>query len=397
VRLLEYQAKARFAQAGIAVPSGRLARTADEAKAVFQEMGKIAIKAQVPVGGRGKAGGVVVVESADQAFAEAQRILALQIKGYQVHSVWCETALAPTHNLYLGLTLDRAKRRMAVIFSAAGGMEIEEVAHSHPERIAKVWPDPALGAQEYELRQMILSGIADSPLQDSKTQLLSPLLQVTKALCKLSTSLDATTCEINPLMVMPDGQLVAADGKIEMDDSARRRHEELATQLLAEAGDDLNTNDPLEIEAGKRGLIYVHLGGDVGVIGNGAGLVMATIDLVKKEGGDPANFLDLGGGAKADVVKKALEMLSADAKVRSVFINIFGGITRCDEVAKGIVSARDELGIALPLVVRMTGTNEKEGREILQAAGITPGVDAVEAARIAVAKARAASSGVSDR
>jgi succinyl-CoA synthetase beta subunit len=388
VKLLEYQAKQQFAAAGIPIPDGRLARTPSEAAAAARELGRIAVKAQVPIGGRGKAGGIAVVDTPDEAEREAARILAMDIRGYPVRSVWCEMALSIGSEFYLGATLDRDRRRMAIIFSAAGGMEIEQVAETAPEKIAKIWPEPFMGPQPFEIRQMVFDALRHAPqLRDSGAKLAAQLVTLTQKLYAVTVSLDAVTCEINPLVLTPDGRFIAADGKLEVDENAHYRHVELADELARDAtGDDGKTGeDPFEVEAARRGLTYVHLVGDIGVIGNGAGLVMNTLDLVKQQGGEPADFLDVGGGASAEKVRNALEMVLLDPKVRGVFINIFGGITRGDEVARGVIAARDELKITKPLVVRMTGTREEEGRALLGEAGITPAVSATEAAQKIVA------------
>jgi succinyl-CoA synthetase beta subunit len=392
MKLLEYQAKERFKAAGIAVPPGRLARTPEEAAAAARELGRIAVKAQVPIGGRGKAGGIAVVDTPEEARREAARILAMDIRGYPVRSVWCETGLEIDAELYLGITLDRDRRRLVIIFSAAGGMEIEQVAVEAPERIAKLWPDPFAGPQPFEIRQLAFAGLAHAPaLRDRTSKLVNGLVAMTSQLYAVATSLDALTCEINPLVLTPDGALVAADGKLEIDENAHYRHADVAEELARdETGDDGRSgDDPFEVEARKRGLTYVHLDGDIGCIGNGAGLTMNTLDLVKQHGGEPADFLDIGGGANAERVRNALEMVLLDPKVRGVFINIFGGITRGDEVARGIIAARDQLHITKPLVVRMTGTMEEEGRRLLQEAGIVPATTATEAAESIVVLTRA--------
>jgi len=391
MKLLEYQAKQRFAAAGIAVPPGRLARTPDEAADAARELGRIAIKAQVPIGGRGKAGGIAVVDTPEEAHREAARILAMDIRGYPVRSVWCETGLSIEAELYLGITLDRDRRRLVIIFSAAGGMEIEQVAVEAPERIAKLWPDPFAGPHPFEIRRLAFAGLAHAPgLGGRAPKLVSALVGLTTRLYGVATSLDALTCEINPLVLTADGNLVAADGKLEIDENADSRHKDVAEELARdETGEDGRSgDDPFEVEARKRGLTYVHLDGDIGCIGNGAGLTMNTLDLVKQHGGEPADFLDIGGGASAERVRNALEMVLLDPKVRGVFINVFGGITRGDEVARGIIAARDELHITKPLVVRMTGTMEEEGRKLLAEAGIVPGKNATEAASTIVALTR---------
>jgi succinyl-CoA synthetase beta subunit len=385
VKLLEYQAKQQFAAAGIAIPAGRLARTPEEAEAAARELGRIAVKAQVPIGGRGKAGGIAVVDTPEEARREAARILAMDIKGYPVRSVWCETGLDIGQELYLGIALDRDRRRLVVIFSAAGGMEIEQVAEESPEKVVKLWPDPFRGPQPYEVRQLAFDALKHAPaLQEQRGKLAAQLVSLTQTLYALALKLDALTCEINPLVLTPDGRLVAADGKLEIDENAEYRHKDIAEEVARDAmGDDgVTGDDPFEAEAKRRGLTYVHLpGGTIGCIANGAGLAMNTLDLVKASGGNPNNFLDIGGGADAEKVRNAFDMILTDPDVRGIFVNIFGGITRGDEVARGIIQARDQLGITKPIVVRMTGTREEEGRQLLHEAGITPGVSAQDAAR----------------
>ena len=376
MKLLEYQAKEQFAGAGIPVKEGRVARTVEQVVDAANRLGPIAVKAQVPIGGRGKAGGIKLAKTPQEAKAAAEAILGMDVKGFTVHEVWCEQAADVEREIYLGVTLDRDARRLVLILSAAGGMDIEEVAESAPEKIVKFHPHPWRGAQGYELRAMCFqAGLGD---------LVGKLVPIMTRLFNLAVASDALTCEINPLAVIAGGEVIALDGKLEVDENAEFRHQDLEKYRSDEEG----SGDPLEIEAKRRGLTYVHLDGDVGILGNGAGLVMNTLDLVKAAGGKPANFLDIGGGAKAEVVRNSLDMILQDRGVKSIFINIFGGITRGDEVARGIIAARDDLGIKVPLVVRMTGTAEDEGRKILSDAGITPGVSASEAAAKAVALAR---------
>ncbi|TMC65667.1 MAG: ADP-forming succinate--CoA ligase subunit beta [Chloroflexota bacterium] len=366
MKFLEYQVKERFRAAGIPVPDGRLAKTPDEAALAAGALGPIAVKAQVPVGGRGKAGGIKLAKTAADAKSVAGEILGMTIKGYTVREIWCETAQDITRELYLGLTLDRDARKPVLILSAQGGMEIEEVAETHPETIAKLHPDPWRGPLPFEVRDLIFrAGLG--PLQAQLTPLVVKLYG-------LARTYDALTIEINPLALTQDGGLVAADGKLEIDENAMFRHKDLH-------GTDESEEDPLEAEARRRRLTYVRLDGSIGVIGNGAGLVMNTLDLVSREGGRAANFLDIGGGAKAEVVHSALELLAGDPHVKGILINIFGGITRGDEVAHGIIDASRDLNLKLPLVVRMTGTREEEGRQLLREAGITPEATATGAAR----------------
>ena len=366
MKFLEYQVKERFRAAGIPVPDGRLARSPDEAALAAGALGSVVVKAQVPIGGRGKAGGIKLARTPVDAKRAAGEILGMTIKGYTVREVWCETAQEIVRELYLGLTLDRDARKPVLILSAQGGMDIEEVAQTRPDAIAKLHPDPWRGPLTFEVRDLIFrAGLG--PLQAQ----LMPL--VTK-LYALGRTYDALTIEINPLALTRDGGLVAADGKLEIDENAMFRHKDLH-------GADESDEDPLEAEAKRRKLTYVRLDGSIGVIGNGAGLVMNTLDLVEREGGHAADFLDIGGGAKAEVVHSALELLASDPRVKGILINIFGGITRGDEVAHGIIDATRDLDLKLPLVVRMTGTREEEGRRLLKEAGIPPEASASAAAR----------------
>ncbi|HEV1998276.1 MAG TPA: ADP-forming succinate--CoA ligase subunit beta [Candidatus Dormibacteraeota bacterium] len=381
MKLLEYQAKEQFLAAGIPVKDGRVARTVEQVVDAAGLLGPIAVKAQVPIGGRGKAGGIKLAKTPEEAREAAQAILGMDIRGFTVHELWCEQAAEVEREIYLGVTLDRDARSLVIILSAAGGMEIEEVAETAPDKIVKLHPHPFRGLQAYEARAMCFhAGLGD---------LVKQLVPIIQRLYTLAVSADALTCEINPLAVVKGGDIIALDGKLEVDESAEFRHRDLDRYRTDEAG----TGDPLEIEAKKRGLTYVHLDGDIGILGNGAGLVMNTLDLVKAAGGKPANFLDIGGGARAEVVRNSLDMILQDPGVKAIFINIFGGITRGDEVARGVIAARDELGIKIPLVVRMTGTAEEEGRKLLQEAGITPGVSAPEAAKNAVEMARSRGAG----
>ncbi len=390
MKLLEYQAKAEVARAGITVPQGRLARSADEARAAARELGPVAVKAQVPIGGRGKAGGIRLARSPDEAASAAQEILAMTIRGYRVPSVWCEELLDIAGELYCGVAVDRDRRGLAVLLSLAGGVEIEEVAEATPGRIARLWPDPFAGPQPFEVRRLTFDACRGETVPGGlrPVQLAAQLVPLVRSLHDLVVRLDATLCEINPLVVTPAGRLIAGDAKLEVDPSAEFRHPDLAAAIGADGDAATSGEDPLEVQARQRGLTYVHLGGSIGIIGNGAGLVMNILDLVTQQGGEPANFLDIGGGARAEVVTRALEMVTMDPAVRGIFVNIFGGITRGDEVARGVIAARDALGLRLPLVVRMTGTREEEGRQLLEQAGIIPAVGAPEAARAIVDLAR---------
>ena len=368
MKLLEYQAKEVLASLGIAIPPGRVARTPEEAAAACAELGPVAVKAQVPVGGRGKAGGIKLASSPDEARAAAQQIIGMDIKGFKVPLVYCETALDIEREIYLGFTVDRDARANILMLSAKGGMDIEQVAEESPESIARLYPNPWRGPLDFELSQLVFeAGLGD---------LARPIVALIKRLYRAIPELDAVTAEINPLVVTKKGEVVAGDAKLETDENAAWRHKE-----LEERYGSVLEGDPYEVEAKKRGLTYVSLDGDVGIIGNGAGLCMSTLDLVQRAGGRAANFCDIGGGAKAEVVENALAVILMNPRVKGVLINVFGGITRGDEVAKGIVIARDSLQMKLPLVVRLSGTREEEGRAILREHGIEPGASAWEAAQ----------------
>jgi len=368
LKLLEYQAKEVLASLGIPIPPGVVARTPDEAVAAFEKLGRVAVKAQVPVGGRGKAGGIKLAKTADEAREAAARIIGMDIKGFKVPLVYCEVALDIAREIYLGITVDRDARANILILSAKGGMEIEQVAEESPEALSRLYPNPWRGPLDFELTQLVY----DAGLGD----LARPLTTLIKRLYRAVPEYDALTAEINPLVVTGKGDVVAGDAKLEVDDNSSWRHRD-----LEERYGSVLEGDPYEVEAKKRSLTYVSLDGDIGIIGNGAGLCMGTLDLVQRAGGSPANFCDIGGGAKAEVVENALAVILMNPKVKGVLINVFGGITRGDEVAKGVVTARDNLKMTLPLVVRMSGTNEEEGREILRHNGIEPGASGWEAAK----------------
>ena len=376
MKLFEYQAKAVLSSLGIAIPPGKVAPTPDEAAEACEQLGPVAVKAQVPVGGRGKAGGIKLARTPREARAAAEQIIGMDIKGFKVPLVYCEAALEIAREIYLGFTVDRDARANILMLSAKGGMDIEEVADESPQSIARLYPNPWRGPLDFELTQLIF----DAELGD----LARPLGSVIKKLYRAIPEFDALTAEINPLVVTTSGAVVAGDAKLEIDDNAAWRHKD-----LEERYGSVLEGDPYEVEAKKRHLTYVSLDGDVGIIGNGAGLCMGTLDLVQRAGGRPANFCDIGGGAKAEVVENALAVILMNPKVRGVLINVFGGITRGDEVARGIVTARDNLKMQLPLVVRLSGTNEEEGREILRRSGIEPGVNAWAAAQKIVELTRA--------
>jgi succinyl-CoA synthetase beta subunit len=368
LKLLEYQAKEVLSSLGIPIPPGVVARTPDEAAAAVQKLGPVAVKAQVPVGGRGKAGGIKLAKTADEARMAAQQIIGMDIKGFKVPLVYCEAALEIAREIYVGFTVDRDARANVLLLSAKGGMDIEQVAEESPEAIARLYPNPWRGPLDFELAQLSY----DAELGD----IARPLIALIKKLYRAIPDYDALTAEINPLVVTKGGDVIAGDAKLEIDDNAAWRHKD-----LEERYGSVLEGDPYEVEAKKRSLTYVSLDGDIGIIGNGAGLCMGTLDLVQRAGGKPANFCDIGGGAKAEVVENALAVILMNPKVKGVLINVFGGITRGDEVAKGVVTARDNLKMKLPLVVRMSGTREEEGREILERNGIEPGVSGWEAAK----------------
>jgi succinyl-CoA synthetase beta subunit len=376
LKLLEYQAKEVLSSLGIAIPPGIVARTPDEAAAACSRLGPVAVKAQVPVGGRGKAGGIKLVKTPDEARKAAGQIIGMDIKGFKVPLVYCESALEIAREIYLGFTVDRDARANILMLSAKGGMDIEQVAEESPETIARLYPNPWRGPLDFELTQLAY----DAGLGD----LVRPLTALIRKLYRAIPEYDALTAEINPLVVTKSGDVVAGDAKLETDDNASWRQVD-----LEEKYGSVLEGDPYEVEAKKRHLTYVSLDGDIGIVGNGAGLCMSTLDLVQRAGGKAANFCDIGGGAKAEVVENALAVILMNPKVKGVLINVFGGITRGDEVAKGIVTARDNLKMRLPLVVRMSGTREEEGREILRQNGIEPGVSAWEAAQKIVELTRA--------
>ncbi|MCC7493125.1 MAG: ADP-forming succinate--CoA ligase subunit beta [Fimbriimonadaceae bacterium] len=365
MKIHEYQGKQIFARYGVPIPKGQVAATVDEVVAAAEAVGyPCVVKAQVHVGGRGKAGGVKLAADAAAARGAGEAILGMDIKGLTVQQVLVEEAIGIAAEYYLGITLDRANQRNVLIVSAAGGIDIEEVAAKTPEKVLRVPIDPAFGLLPHQITAALYAAGIDAAAIREATRFIKLLDQAYR-------DIDASLAEINPLVLTTDGRVVAADAKINIDDNALFRHKELAA-----LSEDALT-DPLEIEAHRRGLQFVRLEAAnlagaapaVGVIGNGAGLVMGTLDEVTRVGAPhgigPANFLDIGGGARAEVVRNALELVVSNPDVRGVFINIFGGITRCDEVAKGILEATGALDLQVPLVIRLTGTNEDEGRRIL--------------------------------
>ncbi len=376
MKLHEYQSKQIFAKYGIPIPKGRVAATAAEAKAIAEELGgRVVIKSQVLVGGRGKAGGVKLAKDADEAEQLAAQILAMEIKGLPVRKVLVDEAAAIETEIYFSITNDRAARKPVMIASAAGGVEIEEVAVTSPEKIIKVHIDPLLGLREYQARDVAAS--IDLPRDYWKD-----FSKVANGLWRTYSETDATLAEINPLVITKDKRLVALDGKMLIDDNALFRHADLAEMR------DIDEEAPAETEARKYGLSYIKLDGNIGCMVNGAGLAMTSMDIVKLFGGEPANFLDIGGGAGADKVAVAMKIILSDPNVKAVLFNIFGGITRCDEVAKGILAAMAEVKPKVPMVVRLVGTNAEEGRKLLENAKMITAETLADAARKSVAAAK---------
>ena len=354
MKLHEYQAKEVFADAGIPTPSSALATTVDEAVAAAGEIGyPVAIKAQVQVGGRGKAGGIELVETDEEAREAAEAILGMDLKGYHVDRVLVEEAVDFTNELYVGVTMDRGEGEPVAMVSTRGGVNIEEVAAEDPDAIAREHVDPAFGMHPFQARKAVYDAGVDR-------EVATDVAGVLQTLYELWDAKDGADAEINPLMVTADDDVIAADAVMNIDDDALFRQPDLA-ELEEQAADD-----DLEAKANEYGFDYVRLSGNVGIIGNGAGLVMTTLDLVDYYGGEPANFLDIGGGAQAERVANALDMVFSDENVDAVVFNIFGGITRGDEVAEGINTALEQFDeIPKPVVVRLAGTRSTEGMEIL--------------------------------
>ncbi len=376
MKLQEYRSKEILARHGVPVQAGLVATDPDAARAAAAQIGgPVVVKAQVLVGGRGKAGGIKLAATPDEAAQRAADILALTIKGVPVKTLLIEPAVEIASEAYLGLILDRAARAITIIASAEGGIEIEETARLRPDAVLRLPLHPLLGLQRFNVRRVsFFLGIPEGLRHD--------FAAVLEGLYRAFVAVDADLAEINPLVVDAAGSLLALDAKIVVDDSALARHPEI------EAMRDLNEEDPAEIAAREAGINFIKLDGSIGCMVNGAGLAMATMDLVKLAGGEPANFLDIGGGAKADRVAAAFQIILADPKVRAILVNIFGGITRGDEVALGIVDARERLGRQVPMVVRIEGTNAEEAAAILREANLITAASLDEAAALAVAAAR---------
>ncbi len=380
MKLHEYQSKQIFARYAIPIPKGRVAASAAEARQIAEELGgRAVIKSQVLVGGRGKAGGIRVAKSAKEAEELATQILGMEIKGLPVRKVLVDEAANIDQEIYLGITNDRAARRPVMMASSAGGVEIEEVARSTPEKIVKVHIDPLLGLRDYQTRDVAL-GI-DLPRDHWKQ-----FGEICLALWKAYVDCDATLAEINPLVITKEKTLLALDGKMLLDDNALFRHPDLAEMR------DVDEEAPAETEARKYGLSFIKLDGQIGCMVNGAGLAMTTMDIVKLFGGAPANFLDIGGGAGADKVAAALRIILSDKNVKAILFNVFGGITRCDEVARGILTALAEVKPKIPMVVRLVGTNAEEGRKLLADAKMITADTLADAAKKAIKAAKGSES-----
>jgi succinyl-CoA synthetase beta subunit len=376
VDLYEYQGKELFRRYGIPVSDGRLATTPEEARTAAEELGgQVVVKAQVLTGGRGKAGGIKLAEGPDDAEAKARDILGLDIRGHVVRKLWIEQASDIAKEYYLSITFDRGAKKVLYMLTTEGGVDIEEVAATRPEALARLHVDVLEGFQPWQARRLVYAAGIDDPSEQKQ------VVAIVGKLYDAFVGSDAMLCEINPLIVTPDGVVKALDSKFTVDDNALYKHPDIAEMRDVEAA------DPLEAFAREKGVTYVKLDGEVGVLGNGAGLSMSTVDVVTFAGGRPANFCDLGGGGDAEGVVDALEVITRDPQVRSILFNIFGGITRCDEVARGILEALKRMPIEQPIVVRLDGTNAEEGRRILEEAS-PPNVHAeatmLDAARRAV-------------
>lgn len=378
MKLHEYQSKRLFAAHGVPIPGGDVAASPEEARRIAEELGgTVVVKSQVLVGGRGKAGGIRLAHTPDEAEAVARDILGMEIKGLPVRKVLLDEAADIQQEIYLGIVVDRANRRPVMMASSEGGVEIEEVARSNPDAIKKVTVDPFLGLRGYQTLALAKGiGLADEHRR--------AFGRIARGLYAAFLAYDASLAEINPLVVTAGGELLAVDGKMVLDDNGLFRHPDLAQMR------DVDEETPTEREAREAGLSYVQLDGQIGCMVNGAGLAMATMDIIKHFGSSPANFLDIGGGAKAERVATALRLILADPNVQAVLFNIFGGITRCDEVARGIIAAFEAVKPTVPLVARLVGTNEVEGRAILDASGyrLITATSLAEAAQKAVAATR---------
>jgi len=378
MKLHEYQSKQIFSKYRVPIPRGRVASAAVEVKHIAEELGgRVVIKAQVLVGGRGKAGGIRLAKSSKEAEELATMILGMEIKGLPVRKVLVDEGVNIGKEIYLGITEDRNHRRPVIIASSEGGVDIEEIARKSPEKITRIHIDPLLGLRNYQVVDLATS--IDLPREHWRA-----FREVCQGLWRAYIDYDANLAEINPLVITNDQRLIALDGKMVVDDNALFRHPDLSDMR------DLDVENPSEIEARKYGLSYIKLDGHIGCMVNGAGLAMATMDIIKLYGGEPANFLDIGGGASAEKVSAAFRIILSDPNVQAVLINIFGGITRCDEVARGIMTAMNEVKPNVPMVVRLVGSNAEEGRQMLASANMTTAETLVEAAELAVSLSKGA-------
>jgi succinyl-CoA synthetase beta subunit len=376
LKLHEYQSKRIFAKYGVPVPQGEVATTAAEARDIAKKIGgPVVVKSQVLVGGRGKAGGVKLAKDADEAGKIAGQILGMDIKGLTVEKVLIDPAADIKDEIYVGVVIDRAQQKPVIIASAEGGVEIEEVAKTNPEAILRLPVGVRTGLLDFQARQMAYElGLRGAHINQ--------FVRILKGLYNAFKDTDASLAEINPLVITGDNQLLAVDGKIVLDDNALFRHKDLEDMR------DIQEETEAERKARQAGMSFIKLDGEIGCMVNGAGLAMATMDITKHYGGEPANFLDIGGGAKADKVALALRIILDDPKVKSILFNIFGGITRCDEVAKGILEALSQVKTDVPMVARLVGTNEEEGQRILAEANFPAATSLGEAAQKAVALAK---------
>ena len=375
MRLQEYQSKVLFTMYNIPIPNGRVAETVKEVKQISEELGgKVVIKAQVLTGGRGKAGGVRIAKSSTEAEEFAAQILGKEINGLPVRKVLVDEAVSIATEIYLSISNDRCSQKPVLMASSFGGMDIEEVSRNSPEKIVKKIIDPLLGLRDYQLRDIAIN----IDLDRSYWQAFG---EIVDSLWRLYVECDASLVEINPLVVTADGSLSALDAKIILDDNALFRHPNLAEMRDrdAEAGP--------ELEGRKVGVSFIKMNGTIGCLVNGAGLAMATMDIIKSMGGAAANFLDIGGGASAKKVEASLRLIMEDKNVKAILVNVFGGITRCDEVARGIISASEQIEINVPVIVRLVGTNDVEGLDLLKNTRLIPAKSLLEAATIAVEKA----------
>lgn len=375
MKIHEYQAKQLFSGYGIPVPPGGIASTAEEVQRIAGELsGTVAVKAQVHVGGRGKAGGIKVAQSPEEAAARAEQILGMDIKGSQVHKVWVEQAADIQKEAYLGIIVDRAAKGITFICSAAGGVDIEEVAAQTPEKIIR------FTTTSMQFPESAAAGVAGQLFEQEETA--AAVLQVMRDLFRVFVEKDCSLAEINPLVLTGQGDVIALDGKINIDDNALFRMPDI------EALRDMDEEDPNEIEAKEKGLSFVQLDGDIGCMVNGAGLAMATMDMIQFFGGMPANFLDVGGSSNPDKVVHAFRLLMQNANVKAILVNIFGGITRCDDIARGILASYDQIDIQLPIVIRLSGTNAEEGMALLSGTPLITAGSFEEAVKRAINVAR---------